>query len=448
MYNKNTRTRSLKLRDPRHSAAFHDRLRILWVKMGGLWPANSGGRLRSFNLIRELSRQHELTVLTTHGQGESASALREQLAHCNRVESREFSPTKSSSPNFLFALASSWLSPLPVDLHKHQLPALRREVQQLLDTGDFDLCIADFMSALPNVSLATRTPVVLFSHNVEYMIWKRLHDNEPNWIKRMMLTVEWRKMRRAETRVCDAVAATITVSEEDALLLRRTSPQALIAAVPTGVDVHYFTQDKAVAQAPFNLVFSGSMDWLPNEDAMLFFMQDVLPLVQREIPQVTLCIVGRHPSERLRAAAFLQSVEVTGTVPDVRPWLDRATVFIVPLRIGGGTRLKIYEALSMGLPVVSTTIGAEGLSLIDNVHLLRADTPAEQASAIVRLLRQPALRTALSEAGRKLMLDHHDWPQVARHFEALCRDALPAMSAPRATQPTPLHPLTTKRNTP
>lgn len=448
MYNKNTLTRSLASRDARHGALANERLRILWVKMGGLWPANSGGRLRSFNILRELSQQHELTVLTTHSHGESAGALREQLPACRRVDSRLFTPPKSSSPLFLFTLAASWFSRQPVDMYKHQLPALRAEVGQLLASGQFDLCIVDFMSAVPNVPLAGATPVVLFSHNVEYMIWKRLHDNETHWARRLLLAIEWRKMRRAETRVCDTVAATITVSQDDAVLLRQGSPATRIEAVPTGVDVHYFTADARVAKRPCALVFSGSMDWFPNEDAMLYFLEEMLPAVQQQYPQVSLSIVGRHPTERLRAAALRHGVEVTGTVPDVRPWLDRACVYIVPLRIGGGTRLKIYEALSMGMAVVSTTIGAEGLDLTDDVHLLRADTPDTFASAVVRLLRDPALREALGEAGRDLMTEHHGWSQVARRFERLCRAALPASAMPDTPSPSTFRPLSTKRKMP
>lgn len=400
------------------------RLRVLWVKMGGLWPANSGGRLRSYHMINELSRDNDVTVLTTHSPGESASELRKHLPFCKRVDSRLFSPAKSTSKAFLLSLAASWVSRLPVDLHKYQFPELRREVEFLLASGNFDLCIADFMSAVPNVAMTGNTPVVFFSHNVEYMIWRRLRDNERSWVKRLLLDIEWRKMRRAERHACNLAKATIAVSAEDATLLQKNCVNTHIQSVNTGVDINYYTPDSAVFRDPFSLVFSGSMDWHPNEDAMLYFMKDVLPKVKEQIPQTTLTIVGRHPSARLRSAALFAGVEVTGTVPDIRPWLDKAAVYIVPLRIGGGTRLKIYEALSMGKAVVSTTIGAEGLSLTDDVHLLRADTTETFTSSVVALLRNPGMQRSLGEAGRQLMEENYGWSTIAHQFESLCRIAI------------------------
>ncbi|MDO9318378.1 MAG: glycosyltransferase family 4 protein [Gammaproteobacteria bacterium] len=410
-----------------HSAGVllgHTPLRILWVKMGGLWPANSGGRLRSYHMINELSRDNDVTVLTTHSSDESTSALRAHLPYCKRIDSRPFSPPKSTSKAFLLSLAASWLSRLPVDVYKYQLPELRREVQFLLAGGNFDVCIADFMTAIPNVAMTGATPVVFFSHNVEYMIWQRLRDNEPSWLKRVLLSIEWRKMRRAEKRACRAAVATIAVSAEDARKLRENCEHAHVDSVNTGVDIDYFTANSTVAKDPFAIVFSGSMDWHPNEDAMLYFMKDVFQKVRAQVPEATLSIVGRHPSQRLRTAAMLAGAEVTGTVTDIRPWLDKAAVYIVPLRIGGGTRLKIYEALSMGKAVVSTTIGAEGLSLLDDVHLLRADTTETFVNSIVMLLKNPEMRTSLGDAGRQLMEENYGWSKIAVQFESLCRAAI------------------------
>lgn len=423
----------------RLSASTHpERLRILWVKMGGLWPANSGGRLRSYHMINELSRDNELTVFTTHGADEKTYELRAHLPLCKRVNSRPFAPPKSSSKTFVLSLLASWFSRLPVDIYKYQLPELRREVESLLASGKFDLCIADFMTAVPNVPMSGCIPVVFFSHNVEYMIWRRLHDHEPSLIKRLLLSIEWRKMRRAEAQACNAALTTIAVSAEDAQELRLNSPNARINSVQTGVDVDYFKMDKEVVPDPFALVFSGSMDWLPNEDAMLYFMEEILPRIRQKFPQTTLTIVGRNPSERLRTIAEISKVEVSGTVPDIRPWTARAAVYIVPLRIGGGTRLKIYEALAMGMAVVSTTIGAEGLSLQEGVHLLRADTADAFAARVIDLLENPAQRKSLGMAGRQLMVDHYAWSRIADQFKDLCVEAMSAKHVKASTSSTQL----------
>lgn len=400
------------------------RLRILWVKMGGLWPITSGGRLRSYHIIDELSRHHDVTVLTTTHAAEKNISLGTQLPYCKQVKSFVFSAPKKHEKAFIRSIAASWFSRLPVDLYKYQCPQLRREVDQQLNNGNFDFCIADFLTSVPNVPMSGATPVIHFSHNVEHMIWLRLYNNEKNWLKRLLLSIEWRKMRNIETKACSDATATIAVSTEDMALLQKLSPDVRITSVDTGVDIDFFKPDMRVDLNPTALVFSGSMDWHPNEDAMLFFMDKILPIIRQEIPQVTLSIVGRNPSEKLKIAAQNANVEVTGTVADIRPWLSSASVYIVPLRIGGGTRLKIYEALAMGKAVVTTTIGAEGLNLQEDVHLLRGDNARSFARQTVRLLRNASLAKNLGCAGRQLVEANYAWSKVAHQFETLCRSSL------------------------
>lgn len=398
-------------------------MRILWVKVGGLWPPNTGGRLRSFHILSELARRHPVTLVTTHHPDEDPAALRTQLPQCEAVVSIPYAAPKWNSPRFPAMLLRSWFSSLPVDLWKCRVAALRHEVSQHLASGDFDLCIADFLVAVPNVPLQKVTPVVFFAHNVEHMIWKRLGANEKRpWFK-FLLEIEWRKMRRYEARACREANLTIAVSEQDRELLAANSPGARVYAMPTGVDVGYFTAD-GTPEEPLQLVFTGSMDWHPNEDAMLYFMHKILPAVRRELPGVRLTVVGRNPGKRLLQAAKAADVAVTGTVDDVRPYMSAAPVYVVPLRIGGGTRLKIFEALSMCKAVVSTSVGAEGLPLIPGEHYVQADDAAAFAAAIVALLRDPGRRTALGLAGRSLTQMRYSWPQVTREFAAFCEAAL------------------------
>jgi polysaccharide biosynthesis protein PslH len=404
----------------------NNRMRIIWVKMGGLWPINSGGRLRSYHIIEALSQSHDVTVVTTHAPGESAAELRQRLPLCRRVISIPFSPPKRNTLRFFVSLLFSWLTRLPVDIFKHQCSQLRRIVEDQLVTEKYDICIADFLTVFPNIPTTGNTPVVLFSHNVEYMIWRRLSDNEWFWPVRLILSIESFKMRKYEARACQWSAATISVSEEDVVRLKHDSPQACIASIPTGVDINFFMPDSTQKKTSASLVFSGSMDWQPNEDAMMYFLREIFPLIKRQIPSVSLSVVGRNPTPRVRAEAANHGVEVTGTVPDIRPWLKTAMVYVVPLRIGGGTRLKIYEALSMGMPVVSTTVGAEGLDLTEGVHLLRADNAAAFAEQTIRLIGDAQLRESLGKAGRALMEENYAWSQVAHRFEMLCREAMSA----------------------
>jgi glycosyltransferase involved in cell wall biosynthesis len=407
-------------------------LRIAWVKIGGLWPLHTGGRLRSFHIVSELSRRHRVTVLTTHRPGEDPSALARRLPHCERVVSFPHAAPKQGSWRFVGSLARSWLSPLPVDLWKSRVPAVRAEVERLVGAGLVDLCVADFLVAAPNVPLGGAVPVVLFEHNVEHMIWKRLAAVEARAWRRRLLALEWRKMRRCEARACAQATLTIAVSDVDRALLATDAPGARVATVPTGVDTAYFAPN-GVPESPAHLVFIGSMDWYPNEDAMVFFVGEVLPLIRRAVPDARLTVVGRNPSARLRALGEAAGVRITGTVEDVRAWIAEAAVYVVPLRVGGGTRLKIFEGLAMGKAVVSTTVGAEGLPLVDGTHFVRADGAAEFARAVVSLVRDPDRRRTLGTAGRRLVEARYSWAEVAREFEARCEPALVARAAAAAS---------------
>jgi glycosyltransferase involved in cell wall biosynthesis len=397
-------------------------MRILWVKVGGLWPPNTGGRLRSLNILSELAREHEISVFTTHVPGDDGEALARQLPQCKRVRSFPFAAPKWHDPRFPLTLLGSWFSSMPVDIYKHRVPALRSEVENLIAAGEVDLCVADFVVAASNVPLGGPVPVVFFSHNVEYMILKRLAAVQANPLKRVLLAIEWRKMRRYEAEVCRKARLTVAVSPQDRALHSADARGAAIFDVPTGVDIGYFKAN-GTSEAPAEIVFTGSMDWHPNEDAIRHFIADILPAVRREVPRVSVTVVGRNPSAELRRAAEEAGVRVTGTVDDVRPFIDAAAVYVVPLRIGGGTRLKVFEALSMGKAVVSTTVGVEGLPLAPGEHYLRADDPQAFASAVVRLLRDPVQRHALGEAGQRLTHERYAWPQVARVFGSHCESA-------------------------
>ena len=398
-------------------------MRILWVKVGGLWPLNTGGRLRSFHIVRELARRHRVTVLTTHGPEDDAEGLARNLPEDSEVVSFPYAAPKQGSAQFVTALLRSWASPLPVDLWRWRVPPLQREVRRLIDDRKIDLCVADFLAAVPNVPCDASVPVVYFSHNVEHMIWQRLSLVEPQRWRRLLLEVEWRKMRRFEARACAGASLAVAVSERDRDLLAVAARSGNVTAIPTGVDTTYFAPN-GTPEAAKTLVFSGSMDWYPNEDAILYFMAEILPRIRREMPGVTLTIVGRNPRSDLRAAAAHAGVRVTGTVADVRPYLAEGEVYVVPLRVGGGTRLKIFEALAMEKAVVSTSVGAEGLPLVSGEHFLAADDPEAFARTVIRLLCNPAQRRALGMAGRRLVEERFSWPRVASDFEAKCQEAM------------------------
>jgi polysaccharide biosynthesis protein PslH len=398
-------------------------MRILWVKMGGLWPSTTGGRVRSLRTISELARRHEVTVITTHGPGDDPEGLARRLSDCQRVVSIPYLPPKRGSAAFPAAVARSWFSHYPVDLCKWQVPEVRRQVEELVNSGAVDLCISDFLFASVNVPMGGRVPTLLFEHNVEYIIWQRLCALETNPVKRALFEMEWRKLRASEADACRRADLTIAVSEDDRARLEEIAPGIRAASIPTGVDTTYFSPN-GFHEMPSRLVFSGSMDWHPNEDAVLHFTDAILPRIRAEVPDVSFTVVGRNPTARVRALAEQPGIFITGTVDDVRPSIAQGSVYVVPLRAGGGTRLKIFEALAMAKPVVSTTVGAEGLDLEHGRHFVAADDPATFANEVIALLRDPARRLSIGRAGRDLVEACYSWPTVARQFEALCEEVV------------------------
>lgn len=398
-------------------------MRILWVKMGGLWPATTGGRVRSLNTISELARSHQVTVITTHGRGDDPDGLKQQLAHCERVISVPYAVPKRGSAAFAASVAGSWFSHYPVDLWKWRVRDVRREVRAALGKVDTDLIVADFLFAAVNVGMTGDVPVLLFEHNVEYLIWQRLAHLESNPWKRALFEMEWRKVRACEADACRRADLTIAVSDDDKERLAELGAGIRAASIPTGVDTEYFKPCGA-AEVPARLVFSGSMDWHPNEDAVCYFVDTILPRIRAEAPAASFTIVGRNPSARVRELGAQPGVIVTGTIDDVRPSIGEASVYVVPLRAGSGTRIKIFEALAMGKAVVSTTVGAEGLALESGRHFLAADTPHDFATAVIRLLRDPARRQALGDEGRALVEANYSWAMVARQFEEHCEKVI------------------------
>jgi sugar transferase (PEP-CTERM/EpsH1 system associated) len=409
-------------------------MRVMWIKVGGLWPLNTGGRLRTFELLSALSATHEITLVTTHGQDDDAGALAAHLPNLADVVSVAYTVPKQGSARFVLALARSWASREPVDLWRWRVPAVECAAAEQLRSGQWDAVVADFLVSAPNVP-RTAVPVVYFSHNVEHQIWRRLASIETQPLRRAALELEWRKVRRREARMVREAAMTIAVSDADKTRLQADAPDARIGVIATGVDTDYFRPRPGRTMRK-RLVFCGSMDWYPNEDAVVDFAIHVWPRIKARHPDASFCVVGRRPSARVRELARAGGFDVTGTVPDVRPFVAAADVCIVPLRVGGGTRIKIFEALAMARPVVSTTIGAEGLGLIDGTHYVAADDHGAFVSAIDRVFESDDLRARLATEGRALVETRYAWPQIAAQFSSLLDRAVrhaPALALPLTT---------------
>jgi len=396
-------------------------LRILWLKTELLHPVDKGGRIRTFNMLRELKRDHRITyvALDERNPGPKERALAAE--YCHELICVPHRLRTKFSAGFYFELIANLVSTLPYFMKKYQSRRMRGEIQRLLQNDEFDVVVCDFLQASVNVPEKVSIPIVLFQHNVEAMIWKRHYEIQINPVKKAYLYFQWRKAWRYERNACLRFDMVIAVSKADEEQMRQDYGLSFTASVPTGVDVDYFRSRGQTIAEDHGLVFTGSMDWLPNEDAMQYFIRDILPLVRKVVPDVSLTIVGRNPYDSLVALAeHDKNILVTGRVDDVRPYIEQAKVYIVPIRIGGGTRLKIYEAMAMEKPVVSTTIGSEGLPVSHGKEILIADTAADFAAAVVRALNDAAFARQLGAEAARLVRQDFGWRGVADLFAEIC----------------------------
>ena len=324
-------------------------------------------------------------------------------------------------------------SPFPYSVAKHYTRRFRKELSNLLSTGDFDLLHCEWTPYARYLRSVGDIPSVVSAHNIESQIWQRRAERSPGMLSRMFFRMQAWKMQRFERSALSRCSSVTAVSDLDVQQFKAWGIHSA-QSVENGVDIDFFSTPQTIAASPLEVLFVGSLDWFPNQDAVRFFVEEIFPLIKIQKPAAQLTVVGRRAPESLASWMRRQEgVTLLSEVPDVRPCYTRAALAIVPLRIGGGTRIKILEAMSMGKPVVSTSIGAEGLAVKDGTHVLIADTPAEFARAAVSLMSSEELCRKIGQNGRKLVLERYSWDRIASHQEQVWLAAASQESA--AKQP-------------
>lgn len=390
-------------------------MKILWVKSDFLHPTTKGGQIRTLEMLRRLHRDHEIHyVAFDDGNPEGPERSSE---YSTRAYPIPFRPRDKRSPAFAIDLAQGLVSPVPVAVGRYRSRAMRDMVARLRREHSFDALVCDFL--VPSINIPDIEAFTVFQHNVETAIWKRHVKQAPDPLRRAYFGLQARRMESYERDVCNRAAQVIAVSDVDAREFERSFGARSVAAVDTGVDVDFFRGPGGVAPVA-DLVFVGSMDWMPNIHGITEFLDDILPLIRKRQPDCKVAIVGRKPPPELAARTETDpNLIVTGTVPDVRPYLWGSLVSIVPLYIGGGTRLKIYEAMASGTPVVSTSIGAEGLAVASPTNIRICDDPESFASACLELLEDSAERHRMAEAASTLVARRFSWDRVAEQFAGI-----------------------------
>lgn len=379
---------------------------------------DTGGKIRSYNLLKHLRSRNEVTLVSYYdgaSDKDYEQKIAEQFPGAVTVNTGYAVSTISQTLRYFRNVPSS----APYAVAKFTSPQIQRLISQWDRERRFDVFVCDFLSASLNFPLALSTPAILFQHNVESALWKRQAAHEPNPPKRLAFKLEAAKMMRYEHHTVNRFQHVIAVSEHDKELMSKMTEPSRISVVPTGVDLASYA---AVARDGQNngsaqVLFLGSMDWEANIDGVDYFCREVWPAVNAAVPDAKFLVVGRNPPPRV-TKWISDSVEITGRVESVLPYLRDAAVFVVPLRIGGGTRLKIYEAMAAGKAVVSTTIGAEGLDIHDEKDILLADDEVTFARSVIELLVNDEKRKQLGTEAATLAA-RYDWPIIAIEFERI-----------------------------
>jgi glycosyltransferase involved in cell wall biosynthesis len=408
-------------------------MRILWVKADKLLPVENGGNIRTYHILRHLSFQHELTFYSYYGGGvdqnydlDLQQRLPGSVAVC--TGKGELSGISRTVDYLLHSAAEA-----PYAVSRFACPKVQEQLRVWFREQRFDVAVCDFLDAAVNFPGRLNIPSVLFQHNVESEIWRRHEATAGNPLKKMMYGMEFRKMLRYEQVEVRKFHHVVAVSESDRSLMTQWVDADRVTVVPTGVDLSEYRPDPSAPEPGQLVTFVGAMDWEPNVDGVEYFCNEIWPAIRAEVPEARFRIVGRNPDRRVQRWAS-DSVEVTGRVPSVVEHLRQSAVVIVPLRIGGGTRLKIYEAMASGKAVVSTTVGAEGLDIHHGRDIMLADDARSFAQAVIMLLRDRELRRRYERAAGETAA-RCDWPAIGERFAEVLRSVVEQEKLSRGAVP-------------
>jgi glycosyltransferase involved in cell wall biosynthesis len=410
-------------------------MNILFLTPQLPYPPQKGTALRNWGLIAGLARRHQVSLLSFQAPGQDASPAPPLAATCARVETvpqpvrplsrRLHDLALTRQPDMALRLASELYARRLADwLAQERFDVVHVEGIEIAPY--LDVIEAVYPSPSPSPvrggGAVHSWPLVVFDdHNCEYLLQQRAFLTDlrilARWPGAAYSFVQWRRLRRYEAWACRRADRVLAVSEADAAALRKLVPGLEVTVVPNGIDTRAYTPTPASPHTP-TLIFTGTMDFRPNVDAVLWFAREVLPRVRAEVPEAHFVVAGQRPHRRLEGLRGDPAVTLTGWVEDVRPHIAQAAVYVAPLRMGGGTRLKLLEAMAMGKPVVATRLGAEGYPVTDGRELLLADAPVDFAAAVVALLRAPERRAELGRTARAFVEQGYDWRVIVPQVEA------------------------------
>ncbi len=396
-------------------------MRILLLTPQRPYPPHQGTTLRNLNIIKELAKRHTVCVLTFLEPDQNPADPGPLPELCQWVDT--IPVPQRTMPLRLRQMLTTRRPDMSWRLWS---PTLAERLAMRLAEESFDVVSIEAIEMAPYLSTieaARPQPRIIYdAHNAEWILQKRAFSTDikqpRRWPAAIYSWIQWHRLMRYEADLMQRTAYTVAMSEQDKAALYQINPAASLLIVPNGVDLTAYSQFKGTSIA-YDLVFTGKMDFRPNIDAVLWFGQQVLPLIQTQRPETTFAIVGQRPHPRLDILANMPTITITGYVDDTRPYIAGAMVYVAPLRVGGGTRLKILEAMSMSKPIVSTSVGAEGFPVTNGQELVLADDPQTYAQAVLDLLNNPLRRNQLGQAGLAFAQANYGWDALIPRLEQI-----------------------------
>lgn len=405
-------------------------MRILFLSLRCPYPPQRGDRIRSYNFIKQLSKRHEITLVFFAETDSDIESVKHLEPFCKRIEWVRFRRYYATLNTAIHCFSRT-----PLQVHYWYSPQMQNTINKLLDEEDYHLIHAQLFRMGQYVAKAKGiTKVLDLCDSLALNLSRRAElDCTP---KRFLVKLEEKRVRRYEVDIVKEFDCGTVVAQFDRDYLKNQDESLNLSVVPMGVDLTYFkpktdysksnagldrqtstTNNDDKQETAKNLLFTGTMNYFPNSDAVIYFCNNILPLIQKHHPDTTFYIVGNHPTEQVRRLADQKGVVVTGYVPDIRPYFEKASVFVAPLRAGSGIQTKNLEAMAMTIPVVTTTIGAMGIKAEADSELLIADTPKTFAERVIRLIENPDMREKFANAGRKRVETSYDWQVLGEKLE-------------------------------
>lgn len=386
-------------------------MKILFLTPYLPYPLNNGGLIRVYHLLINFASRYEVTMLCMEPLDDDQEAGIEIIkSHGVEIQTIPVARSQKKEHKRYYQLRSLF-SNKTYQYHQYYSEDMQNAISSQLATNTFDLMVVEF-SQMGYYDITSDIPSYIDQHNVEYEIMQRTYETERSPLRRMLARSEWKKYQQQEIENCEKFTACLTTSVRDAEILQERSPRMDCHVVPNGVDSDFFQSGNSLID-PNIILFTGTISYYPNTEGILWFYKSIWPLIKQQKPDAIFCIAGKSPPPEVEQLAELdKQIIVTGAVDDMRDYYAKAAVVVVPLRVGGGTRLKILEGMAMKKAIVSTTLGAEGIDHTEGKDILLRDTPEDFANAVVNTMDDPELRKNLERAGRTLIEAKYDWKAV------------------------------------